>query len=91
MTLVRCLDPERRGAQTGGERSVAADFDPGSPLAIGAEHGELARVAGQGETRPGSPLTRRRRSASMECGAGHHCSTPATPAGCRLTHAERRG
>ena len=46
---LRTSDAERRRAQLGGERSVAADLDLGCPLATGAEHGQLARVAGQGE------------------------------------------
>src|ERR1700722_16288661 len=52
-SMFKTLDAERRRAQLDGERFVAADFDPGRPLAAGAEHGELAGVAGQGETWPG--------------------------------------
>src|SRR5580692_1415675 len=56
MTLVRGSDPELRVAQAGGERGVAADFDPGRPLAARAEHGELARVTGQSEAWSGPAL-----------------------------------
>src|ERR1700677_355845 len=56
MRLVRCSDPERCSAQTGCERFLAADFDPGSPLTARAEHGELARVTGQGEAWSGPTL-----------------------------------
>src|ERR1700691_3435999 len=52
MRLVPCSDPERSGAQTGGERCIAADFNPRSPLAARSEHGELAGVTGQGEPWP---------------------------------------
>src|SRR5271157_4413906 len=53
---LRKSDAERRSAQLGGERCVAADLDPGRCLATGAEHGELAWVAGQGEAWPTATL-----------------------------------
>jgi len=79
MTLVRCSDPERSGAQAGGECSVAANFDPGSPLAAGAEHGEFGGVTFQDEARPGPTLfvgPSRRRDHDR---CGHFFRHPARP------------